>query len=166
MVFISSMPAIDISSAMESVNLWSMVKIAIIGVHILDVSLMIMDGLTMVRVFVEVDGRLVINYDVVSFLLFSLHTISNGNHTFMAGYNYVVFLLFQLLIIIFHNTLMLQEVLSLIARYAAQMLCVGWHVCFKRALGMVIVMHLRWMSKMIVLDRSDVAVHDVFNVVG
>ena len=165
MVFISSMPAIDISSAMESVNLWSMVKIAIIGVHILDVSLMIMDGLTMVRVFVEVDGRLVINYDVVSFLLFSLHTISNGNHTFMAGYNYVVFLIF-LLIIIFHNTLMLQEVLSLIAGYAAQMLSVGWHVCFKRALGMVIVMHLRWMPKMIVLDISDVAVHDVFNVVG
>ena len=55
MVFMSRKPSIDISGCV-CVHLWSMMKVRIIGVHICDVSLMIMDRLAMVWVFVKVNG--------------------------------------------------------------------------------------------------------------
>ena len=47
-------PAIDISGCV-CVHLWSMMNVRIIWVHICDVSLMIMNRLAMVWVFVEVN---------------------------------------------------------------------------------------------------------------
>ena len=55
LVLMSGDTAIDISDCV-CVHLWSMMNVRIIGVHICDVSLMIMYRLAMVWVFVKVNG--------------------------------------------------------------------------------------------------------------